>query len=62
MWEKLVTIDTFHWYCDGLEPTTTTHRYDAQVCQRKSITQYIYICVCFFKLLTSVPFVQNGRY
>ena len=22
MWAKLVTLDTLHWYSDGLEPTT----------------------------------------
>ena len=40
MWEKLVTLDTFHWYCDGPKPTLAARRYDAQVRQRKSVALY----------------------
>ena len=29
IWAKLVTFDTLHWYCDEVEPTPVTHRYDA---------------------------------
>ena len=27
-WIKLVTLDTLHWYCDGLEPTKAVGHYD----------------------------------
>ena len=40
-WAKLVTLETLHWYCDRLEPTTATRRYDAQVRQRESVTLYL---------------------
>ena len=41
MWAKLVTLDTLHWYCDELEPTTAACRYDAQVRQREFVTLYL---------------------
>ena len=42
-WTQLVTLDTLHWYCDGLQPTAVTCHYDSQVHKRKSI-----ILVFFF--------------
>ncbi|XP_030942777.1 uncharacterized protein LOC115967773 [Quercus lobata] len=32
-WAKLANLDTLHWYCDRLEPTTAAQRYDRQVHQ-----------------------------
>ena len=40
-WTKLVTLDTLHWYRDGPKPTTATRRFNAQVCQRESVTLYL---------------------
>ena len=34
------------WYCDGLEPTITARRYDAQVCKRKFVTLSLGFFVC----------------
>ena len=42
-WVKLVTFDTIHWYCDGLEPTTAARRYNSQARRRKSVTHYFFI-------------------
>ena len=39
-WAKLVNLDTLYWYCDGLVPTATAHRYGLQVRQRKPITPH----------------------
>ena len=36
-WAKLVTLDTIHWYCDISEPTLEAVKYDAKICQRKSV-------------------------
>jgi len=36
-WEKLVTLDTIHWYCDGPEPTPAIVKYDAKIRRCKSI-------------------------
>ena len=36
-WAKLVTLDTIHWYCDGLEPMPVAIKYNARIRQRKSI-------------------------
>ena len=36
-WQKLVTLDTLHWYYKGPEPIATVRHYDKQVRQRESI-------------------------
>ena len=36
-WEKLVTLDTIHWHCDGLEPTPAIVKYDAKIRRCKSV-------------------------
>ena len=51
-WAKLVNLDTLNWYCDGPEPTIAARRYEAQVCQRKSVT--LSFCYAHFRFLTSV--------
>ena len=50
MWAKLVTLDTLHWYCDGLEPTTTARQYNAQVRQREFVTLYLGFLWLYFIL------------
>ena len=40
-WTKLVTLDTFHWYCDNPEPTTAARHYDTQIHQRKFVVQHL---------------------
>ena len=42
---KLVTLDTLHWYCEGLEPTEAAHRYDRLARQRKSVTSFFLFVV-----------------
>ena len=42
----MVTLDTIHWYCDGLEPTITARRYDVQVRKRKFVTLSLGFFVC----------------
>ena len=49
-WAKLVTLDTLHWYCDGLEPTIAARRYDAQVHQRETVTLYLGFLWLYFIL------------
>ena len=36
-WAKLVNLKTIHWYCDGLEPTLATLKYEAKIRKRKSV-------------------------
>ena len=45
MWEKLITLDTLFWYCDGPKPTIAACRYNIQIRQCKSVTQYIYLFI-----------------
>ena len=47
-WDKLVTLDTLFWYCNGPEPTTATRRYDLQIHQHTPITQYIFTIIIIF--------------
>ena len=46
-WTKLVTLDTFHWYCDGPKPSEVARCYDRQVCNRKSVAQYLLFFLAF---------------
>ena len=46
-WIKLVTLDTLHWYCDGLEPTEAAHCYDSQMHKYKSVAHYLLFFLAF---------------
>ena len=37
MWQKLITLDTIHWYYEGPKPTAATRCYDEQARRCKSI-------------------------
>ena len=36
-WEKLVTLNSIHWYCDGPETTPAAIKYDAKIHKHKFI-------------------------
>ena len=36
-WEKLVTLNTIHWYCDGPEPMPAAIKYEEKIQRRKSV-------------------------
>ena len=56
-WVKLVTLDTIHWYCDGLEPTTAARRYNSQARRRKSVAHYFFILfIVVYLTLSFCPF------
>ena len=46
-WIKLITLDTLHWYYDGLEPTKPARRYDRQVRKCKFVAQYLLFFLAF---------------
>ena len=41
-WAKLVTLDTIHWYCDGLEPTPAAVKYEAKIRRRKYVVLILF--------------------
>ena len=46
-WAKLVNLDTVHWYCDGPEPTAAAIKYEKRTRQRKSVTSFLFLLICF---------------
>lgn len=42
------TLDTLHWYYEGLKLTATTHHYDKQVCKHESVSYSLFNFFNFF--------------